>query len=309
MRFPEFLQEKGGIGFPAPSFGCAGEPYKSAFENALKKLSALGHAVYPGPNAFLDKGIGISNTPQECAAELQEMFASDRTDVLVSCGGGEMMCEDLDYVDFQELKELPAKWYMGYSDNTNLTFLLPTLCDTAAIYGPCAGAFGMEPWHRSIEDAYELLRGRKLTVENYGGYEGESLKDEDHPQAAYHITQDQQIRAFVPAGPEGSAARQAAKWEVAPDGTACMNGGRVRKNAGGLTEAAPGTELAFSGRLIGGCLDCLANLIGTEFDQAGAFGERYRQDGIIWFLESCDLNVFAIRRAIWEMKHGGGSGM
>ena len=45
MRFPEFLQENGTIGFVAPSFGCNIEPYKSAFDNAQKKFRALGHSL------------------------------------------------------------------------------------------------------------------------------------------------------------------------------------------------------------------------------------------------------------------------
>ena len=57
--------------------------------------------------------------------------------------------------------------------------------------------------------------------------------------------------------------------------------------------------------MIGGCMDCLVNLLGTRFDQTKAFNERYKEDGFIWFLESCDLNVFAIRRAIWQMKNAG----
>lgn len=55
------------------------------------------------------------------------------------------MCEVLDYVDFDRIRKAEPKWYMGYSDNTNLVFLLTTLCDTAAVYGPCAGSFGMDP--------------------------------------------------------------------------------------------------------------------------------------------------------------------
>lgn len=52
-------------------------------------------------------------------------------------------------------------------------------------------------------------------------------------------------------------------------------------------------------------MDCLVNLLGTRFDQVCTFAERYRQDGILWFLESCDLNVMSIRRAIWQMKNAG----
>ena len=52
-------------------------------------------------------------------------------------------------------------------------------------------------------------------------------------------------------------------------------------------------------------MDCLINLLGTKFDHVTEFNSRYQDDGILWFLESCDLNVMAIRRAIWEMKNAG----
>ena len=50
MRYPEFLRQNGTIGFVAPSFGCAAEPYRSAFANALEKLRQTGLAVDLGPN-------------------------------------------------------------------------------------------------------------------------------------------------------------------------------------------------------------------------------------------------------------------
>lgn len=42
MRYPKFLPEKGTIGFVAPSFGCATEPYYTAFLNAAEKISENG---------------------------------------------------------------------------------------------------------------------------------------------------------------------------------------------------------------------------------------------------------------------------
>lgn len=149
MRYPKDLAKGGCIGFPAPSFGCAIEPYYSAFQNSLQKWEALGYKVMPGPNAYVGEGVGISNTPQRCGEEFMQMYLSKESDVLISCGGGELMCEILDYVDFEKLAQTEPKWFMGYSDNTNLTYLLATLCDTASIYGPCAAAYGMEPWHPS----------------------------------------------------------------------------------------------------------------------------------------------------------------
>ena len=134
MKYGKFLEEGGTIGFVAPSFGCNIEPYRTGFEQAQKKLQVLGHKTWLGPNCYEGKGIGISNTPQLCGKELQEAYLSKESDVLISCGGGELMCEILDYVDFDRIKKADPKWYMGYSDNTNMTFLLTTLCDTASIY-------------------------------------------------------------------------------------------------------------------------------------------------------------------------------
>ena len=147
MRYPSFIEKGNTIGFVAPSFGCAGEPYYSAFQNSLKKWNALGFKTELGFNCYASDGVGISSSPKKCAAEFMEYYKKETNQALISCGGGELMCEILEYIDFRQLKRLPPKWFMGYSDNTNLIFLLATLTDTAAIYGPNAGAFGMEPWH------------------------------------------------------------------------------------------------------------------------------------------------------------------
>lgn len=286
MRYPKFLPEKGTIGFVAPSFGCNIEPYRTAFNHALEKFRGMGHQTELGPNCYEGCGIGISNTPEACGKELTEYYCSAGNDVLISCGGGEMMCETMSCVDFEAIKQAEPKWYMGYSDNTNMTFLLTTLCDTAAIYGPCAAAFGMEPWHQSIQDTYDILRGKKAVVSGYDLWEKESLKDAEHPLVPYNVTEECNIRAFLPA----------------------------KTQAGVATESEPvsfwGKEslevkVQMEGRLIGGCMDCLVNLLGTKFDDVKGFNERYKEDGVIWFMESCELNVMAIRRAIWQMKNAG----
>ncbi|MDO4295728.1 MAG: LD-carboxypeptidase [bacterium] len=271
MRYPKSLSKEGCIGFVAPSFGCATEPYKSAFEQAQKNFSAMGHSLWLGPNCYAAEGIGISNTPQKCGEELTAAYCGEESDVLISCGGGELMCETLDFVDFEAIKKAKPKWYLGYSDNTHFTYLLPTLCDIAAIYGPCAAAFGMKPWHPSLTDAYELLRGEKSSFAAYPLWEKESLKSEENPLAPYHVTEPRILHTFC-------AGKEIPQEEV---------------------------EWSASGRLLGGCLDCLVNLLGTTYDKTTEFVERYKEDGILWFWESCDLNVMAIRRAVWQMKRAG----
>ncbi|SCG88334.1 L%2CD-carboxypeptidase A [uncultured Clostridium sp.] len=265
MRYPQNLKKGGTIGFVAPSFGCATEPYKSAFLNAQKKFQEMGYQCQLGPNCYASEGIGISNTPEKCGKELTESYQSGENDCLISCGGGELMCEILEYVDFDAIREAPSKWYLGYSDNTNFTYLLTTLCDTASVYGPCAADFGMEPWHPSLNDTFGILTGEVRTVQNYDGWEKAdcSLKTEETPLEPYHITEPMILKKY------------------------------------------PDQDTVFEGRLLGGCLDCLVNLKGTEFDKTTEFIEKYKEDGILWFLEACELNVFSIRRAIWQLDHAG----
>ena len=145
MRFPKNLPDGGTIGFVAPSFGCAIEPYKTAFANALEHFEKMGYKTKLGPNCYASDGIGISTKPELCGKELNEMYSDPETDALISCGGGELMCEVTPHIDWELIKRSVPKWYLGYSDNTNFTFLSTTLADTAAVYGPCASSFGMEP--------------------------------------------------------------------------------------------------------------------------------------------------------------------
>lgn len=279
MRYPKNLQPNGTIGFVAPSFGCQIEPYYSAFQNAQRKFSDMGYKLDLGPNCYAGEGIGISNTPEKCAEELEEYYCSEDNDVLISCGGGELMCEVLSHVDFSKIKEAEPKWYMGYSDNTNMTYLLATICDTASVYGPCAAAFGMEPWHDALRDAFGVLTGEVNSVKGYDLWEKESLKNEENPLVPYHVTEPRVLKSYV--------GKEAVDWS--------------RTEIQGEKQE----EVSFRGRLLGGCMDCLVNLLGTRFDKTTDFLEKYKEDGIIWFLESCDLNVFAIRRAMWQMEEAG----
>lgn len=303
MRYPKFLKENGTIGFVAPSFGCSTEPYRTCFAAAQKKFKTLGHMLHLGPNCYEDKGIGISNTREACGTELTEYYCSEENDVLISCGGGELMCEILDYVDFDAIRTARPKWYMGYSDNTNMTFLLATICDTASVYGPCVSSFGMEPWHPAIQDAYDLLCGKKLVISGYPMWEKESLKGAENPLVSYNLTEEKILRCYLPLKEQEmmNAAMTKAEGEKAEQGRS-----KAAEQEKGIAEAADKcSRAAMEGRLLGGCVDCLVNLIGTPYDKVRDFQERYKQDGIIWFLESCDLNVMSIRRAFWQMEQAG----
>ena len=136
----------------------------------------------------------------------------------------------------------------------------------------------MEPWHDSLKDAMGILKGNIKSVHNYEQWEKEGLKTEDNPLEPYNVTEKFQLRTWT-----------AEKGLSIPDD--------ISKKTDEIIQ--------MEGRLLGGCLDCLSILCGTKFDQVEQFNEKYKEDGILWFLESCDLNVMSIRRAVWQMKHAG----
>lgn len=314
MRYPDFLQNSGRIGFIAPSFGCAEGAYRWRFDKAIENINNLGYETVLGPNVYSAEGIGISNTPQKCAKEANDFFMNDKSDVILSCGGGELMCEILPFIDFEGIATANPKWFLGYSDNTNLTFLLNTLCDTASIYGPCAGnymrrdsyieayRFIMSKAQKSQEEideladtmyqmsqeAFDMLRGKKLSFKNFEKwYEEHKITDLE----ALQFESD-----FLYDGEENSAIENAFQFS---DFTPHEHKHVLRS---GDKEVS---ELKFEGRIIGGCLDCLSNLVGTKFDKVCDFAKHYKDDGIIWFLESCDLNVMSQARSYWSLENAG----
>lgn len=282
MRYPDFLKDNGRIGFVAPSFGASSEPYYTRFVEAKKNFANLGYKCVEGPNVYENKGIGKSNTPIACGQEINDFFTTDRSDVILSVGGGETMCEDLDYIDFEAIAKARPIWYMGYSDNTNLTFTLPTLCDTAAIYASCAGSY-FSPMHKSEQDALALLRGEKLGFTNYEKWELFETEDsENNPLAPLNATEPFKLSAYI----DGRLYRSSDTEEQ-------------------YSNEIQNVDLSVEGRLLGGCLDILNILAGTQYDRVREFNNKYEKDGVIWFLEACDANVFSIRRILWQLGNAG----
>lgn len=254
MKQPRYLEEKKRIGLVAPSFGCTTEPYRTRLKTAIDIFKKKGNIVLEGENVWKNDGVCASNSPQERAKEFMDMYEGD-ADVLFSVGGGELMCEMLPYVDFERIRKLPPKWFVGFSDNTNLTFTLTTLSDVVTIYGPCAGQFFQDAG--PTRDTMRLLEGEK-DIEGYPLWEKESLATEENPLAQMNLTER---KVITPVGFEGPV----------------------------------------EGILLGGCLDCLVTLCGTRYDRVQDFVSR-QEEGIIWFLEACDLSPLAIRRALFQLR-------
>ena len=263
MRYPKFLKDNGVVGVCAPSFGANREPYISRMNNSFEILTGLGYDV-SFSDSVKSRRLLRSASGSKRAKEFTSMYSNDDVDVIISEAGGEVACEMIDKLNFKLLSKKDPKWFMGNSDNTWITFLLPTLMDVASIYGYCFTKFGMEPWHESVLDHYKMLRGEKLNMSNYRYYQGY-------------------------------------KWEVKDNPLCCIS-----DNKESIWHSLSGEkEFNVEGRVIGGCLDILSLICGTKFDNVASFVEKYKDEGIIWFVESCDLNILDQLRVFWKLKNAG----
>ena len=190
MKYPKFLNKNSNIYLISPSFGCSTEPYKSRLIQAISNLKKDKFNVIEGKYIFNNKNL-LSDTKENIAKEF--INAYENNDLLLSVGGGEMMISILDDIDFNLISSLKPTWFMGYSDNTNLTFLLTTLCDVATIYGANAPEFGVFKYIDYQENMIKLLKGKQLKFEGYDKYEILPLKDELNPLLNLNLTEDSNI--------------------------------------------------------------------------------------------------------------------
>lgn len=64
-------------------------------------------------------------------------------------------------------------------------------------------------------------------------------------------------------------------------------------------------DRTLQGRIIGGCLDSLKDIIGTKFDCVKKFIKKYNKDGIVWYFDIAEMTNENILRTMWQLKNAG----
>lgn len=260
MIYPEFLKQNDTIGITAPSDGIIEEIDTFRLNNAIKKFEELGYKIKETNDVRTSKK-GKSAPSHVQATELESLFKDEGTKAIICAGGGDFLLEMLSEVNFEIIKNNP-KWLQGYSDPTGLLFTITTNLDIATIYADNFKSFGMENWHKSLQNNLKILEGNLLKQESFEKYES---------------TRCEKVK-----GNEGYNLDTEVKWE--------------NLNTEGIN---------ITGRMIGGCLDILSELFGTRFDKTKEFIEKYKDDGIVWYLENCEMTSENIIRTLWKFKDNG----
>lgn len=64
-------------------------------------------------------------------------------------------------------------------------------------------------------------------------------------------------------------------------------------------------RIDITGRLIGGCIDCLRYLPGTKYDKTTMFIEKYKEDGIIWYFDIFNMSAEDFYLTLFQLKEAG----
>ena len=273
VRKPKSIKKGDSIGITAPAFGAAIEPYSFLIDIAEGKIKSRGYNIIEGKTARMGDGLGISTDPKVTAAELTEFYKRDDIDAIISAGGGELMVETIGNIDFDVIKNSEPKWFVGYSDNTSFLLPLVTIANTCGIYGPCISGYAKE-WEGTENDAFALLEGTKSVFHGYEKFvkPKEEKEEIDYSKPFFYNCDAKKILTNFDCSSK-----------------------KAEKTA---------ERIGMEGVLLGGCIDVMANMIGTRFDKVADFAKNC-DEGILWVMENCELTPMSYRRAIWNMREAG----
>ena len=276
IRRPEYIKAGDVIGVTAPSYGPAIEPYSLMYPISKENIEKRGYKIVEGETLFKLDGLGISTDPRVTGKELMDFYKREDINAIISAGGGELMCETISNMDFEELRNYKPKWFIGYSDNTNFVFPLVTITGVQGIYGPCINGYAKK-WEETEFDSFALMEGTKSSFDGY-----KRFVDPEKEEPAPEVYTDDYLRAPYAL----NADRELVVYKSS-------DGRLVRSQE----------ETKMEGMLLGGCLDILVNICGTRFDRMKDF---IKENGdIIWIFEACDLSPMDIRRSLWNLRESG----
>lgn len=274
MIFPDFPKRGDVIGICAPSSGVGHKT--ESFDRSLDCLRAQGYEIKE--TASVRSEDDRSADAETRGREFDQLMADKNVKAVISASGGDYNIEMLPYIDSGLIREDP-KWISGASDPTNILYYVTTKLDIATMYGFNAGTFDWVPVHQFQKNALSILKGDLVTQESFPMYQG-----------ARTFSDDAELDTPV-------------RWRLLlPENTRKEESG-VLSHSGSMAESQG--RFYVTGRLIGGCSDCILNLIGTPYDGTGDFLKRYEDEPVIWYLDDFAMDAPSLLRFIIQMEYCG----
>ena len=229
---PPRLRHGDVVGIVSPSWGGAGA-FPHRVRAGVKHLESLGFRVRLGRHAMNRRGF-VSDTAENRVSDLHEMFEDTEIRAIIAATGGDHSCHLLPLLDFGLIRNNP-KIFMGYSDITVLNVSIWTKTRTVTFNGPAL------------------------------------ITDFAERPSMFDYSESSFLRTLGRAEPPGAIqpsdwwTEEFLDWGAKKD----LDRPRARQASEGPVWLRPGYA---EGTLVGGCIESLQHLRGTEFwpDFAGA---------------------------------------
>jgi muramoyltetrapeptide carboxypeptidase LdcA involved in peptidoglycan recycling len=173
-------------------------------------------------------------------------------------------------LDFDELAASNPKWILGYSDTSTLLFVLTIVTGVATAHGTTL--MEMVPnqsgnLSQRWQEVVSTEKGKQVELRSSESFQINGPNWQEDPASVFNLTEP-------------------TLWRCRQHGHDCEN-------------------LSFRGRLIGGCLETLAGLVGTPYGDLARFKHRFRQEGVILYLENAESTPPVACRMLWNMRLAG----
>lgn len=189
MKYPKFIQKGDKIAVTAPSAGFCKEEQLQEYDNAIKNIEKMGFQFLETENVRTCEK-GRSSFAKERAKQFMQVWENESVNAIICAKGGDFACEMLDYLDFEHLKKVSPKWLQGFSDITNLGFVLTTNLDIATIYGENIRDYGMREPFENLTNSIKMMQGENVVQRSFGVCEPK--EDEREIFESYHLTLETQ---------------------------------------------------------------------------------------------------------------------
>lgn len=266
MIYPKFLDKGSSIGICAPSAG-VGRKLES-FDKSLAVLRDAGYDIIETANVRTDNVRSADGKTR--GEEFNSLLENPDAEMILAASGGDYNIEMLPYIDVELLSNYP-KWITGASDPTNITYYVTTKLDIATMYGFNAGSFDWNELHEFQHNSLKFLRGDITKQHSFEYY------DSNTDFSVSGNTLDGEVN-----------------WILSMPGI---------EEIFDKSSSPDSPKLIVEGRLIGGCIDCIAKLIGTPYDGTGEFVKKYPRK--IWFMDNFAMSAFDLYLTMMQMKYCG----
>ncbi|MFI1804694.1 S66 peptidase family protein [Streptomyces californicus] len=265
IRYPRPLRPGDRVGVTSPSSGVP-DALRERLAVAVRTVEARGYEVVTG--RCMDGSGHVSAPAADRAAELMDLLTDPGVRAVVPPWGGETAIDLLALLDWERLRAAEPTWLVGYSDLSTVMTPLTLLTGVATVHG-----------NNLMDTPYGPPDGLVSWLDVVAAPPG---------------------HRFIQIPPERHRADGYDDYALRPD---------VRTftldTPGRWTRLDGGGDVDVEGRLVGGCVEMLANVAGTRYLDTVAFARTHAPEGLLVYVEAGGDDAFAICRNLHGMRLAG----